>query len=198
MASPEGVAANWLLLTYRVPAKPASLRAAVRRKLTAAGAVYLSSACAIAPLSRPAERAMRRIRATISGAGGSAVLMAACALSGELELTGACNAVCDREYQAVIGDCLAAVADLGTLRAACEPRFQHLWRHDLMIRRLSSRYRAVRSRDVFDARLAQDAESALVGYRSAIDEYVGLVLAVESGPSAEAWSSSSSSQPPSR
>jgi len=182
MASPEEEAATWLVLTYRLPAKPASLRAAVRRKLTAAGAVYLSSACAIAPLSRPAERAMRRIRATISGAGGSAVLMAARALSGEMELTGACNAVCDREYQAVIDDCLAAVAELETLKAACELRFQHLRRQDIMVRQLTSRYRAVRSRDLFAARLAQDAESALVGYRLAIDEYAGLVLAVDSGP----------------
>jgi len=110
MASPEEDAATWLILTYRLPAKPASLRAAVRRKLTAADAVYLSSACAIAPLSRPAERAMRLIRATISGAGGSAVLMAARALSREMELTGACK---------------------------------HLWRQDIMVRQLTSRYRAV-------------------------------------------------------
>jgi hypothetical protein len=43
------------------------------------------------------------MRATISGAGGSAVLLAARALAGEPELTGEFSAVCDRESVSASG-----------------------------------------------------------------------------------------------
>jgi hypothetical protein len=182
MAASAGPAAEWLLLTYRLPVKPASLRAAVRRKLTAAGAVYLSPACAVAPLSGPAERAMRRMRATISGAGGSAVLLAGCALAGQPDLTGAFNAVRDREYEEIEADCRDAVACLEALTAACEFRYQRLWDKGVELRRLSVRDRAVRGRDLFGARQAQAAASALAAYRSAIDEYACRVYAAQSRP----------------
>jgi len=81
-ASDREDAAEWLVLVYRLPSKPASLRLTVRRKLTGT-AVYLSPACAAAPLSGPAERAMRQARTAITRAGGFAVLLAARALAGE-------------------------------------------------------------------------------------------------------------------
>ena len=76
---------TWLILVYQLPARPAGLKALVRRKLTAAGAVYLSRACAVAPAGPGArtERVMRRMRATIASAGGTAMLMRAVALGGE-------------------------------------------------------------------------------------------------------------------
>lgn len=61
--------ATWLVLVYRLPARPAGLKATVHWKLTAAVAAYLSRACAAAPAG-PAERVMRRMRATIADAGG--------------------------------------------------------------------------------------------------------------------------------
>lgn len=182
MAASDGNVLDWLVLTYQLPAKPASLRAAVRRKLTAAGAIYLSSACAVAPLSGPAERAMRRMRATITGAGGSAVLLAARALAGEPALTGEFNALCDREYQDIIGDCHDAVADLEALTAVGEFRYQQLWGMDIGFRRLSARYRAARGRDLFGAEEAQAASSALIKYQFAVDDYARGVYAADSRP----------------
>lgn len=166
-----GQAAEWLLLTYRLPAKPPSLRATVRRKLSAAGAVYLSPACAAAPLSAPAERAMRRARASIAAAGGSAVLLTGRALIGGPELTGAFNAVRDAEYQDVITGCRDALAELGELAAARDFRYQLLWDKDIGLRQLSARYRAVRGRDVLGSGQAGAAAAALARYRSALDEY---------------------------
>lgn len=177
----DGDAAGWLVLAYQLPTKPASLKAAVRRKLTAAGAVYLSSACAVAPLSGPAERAMRRIRAMIRRAGGSAVLLASRAPVGESELTGAFNGVCDHEYEDIIRGCHDAMADIEALTTACEFRYQPLWDKDISLRQLSARYRAVCARDLFGTRQAEAAASALAGYRSAINDYARRVYAADSG-----------------
>ena len=97
MAAPENAgSATWLILVYQLPAKPAGLRALVRRKLTAAGAVYVSPACAVAPAGRT-ERVMRRMRATIAGAGGTAMLLRAVALAGEEQIIAAVETARDRE-----------------------------------------------------------------------------------------------------
>jgi hypothetical protein len=180
--SSDGDAVEWLLLIYRLPDKPASLRAAVRRKLSAAGAVYLSSACAAALLSGKAERAMRRMRAAIIGAGGSAVLLAGRALAGEPELTGAYNAVRTHEYEDIAVGCQEAVAGLEALTAAREFRYQPLVDRDTGLRQLSARYRAVRDQDLFGARQAQTAAAALDRYRSALDGYAVSVYAADSRP----------------
>lgn len=175
-----GDAAQWLLLTYRLPDKPASLRAVVRRKLSAAGAVYLASACAAAPLSTPAERVMRQMSATITGAGGSAVLLAGRALAGQPELTGAFNAVRDLEYEDIIAGCREAAAGLQALMAAREFRYQPLWDRDIGLRQLSARYRAVRGRDRYGAGQAEAAAAALDQYRVALGEYAGYVYTTDS------------------
>lgn len=173
-------AARWLLLAYRLPDKPASLRAVVRRKLSAAGAVYLAAACAAAPLSAPAERVMRQMSATITGAGGSAVLLAGRAVAGQSELTGAFNGVRDLEYEDIIAGCREAAAGLETLTAAREFRYQPLWDGDIGLRQLSARYRAVRGRDRFGARQADAAAAALDQYRCALGQYAAHVYATDS------------------
>jgi hypothetical protein len=179
-APAAGTAAEWLLLAYRLPARPASLRAVVRRKLSAAGAIYLGSACAAAPLSSPAERVMRRMRATIAAAGGSAVLLGGRALAGGPELAGAFNATLDLEYAEVITGCDVAVVGLEALSAAGEFRYQPLWSCDVGLRQLSARFRAVRGQDRFGAQQADAAAAALNRYRSALNDYAARVYAAGS------------------
>ena len=100
MAAPEDAdSVTWLILVYQLPAKPAGLGALVRRRLTTAGAVYLSRACAVAsagPGGR-AERVMRRMRATIADAGGTAMLLRAVALGGQEQIIAAMETARDRE-----------------------------------------------------------------------------------------------------
>ena len=52
----------WLVLTYRLPAS-AALKAAIRRKLTGIGTMYLVNAVAVRSASPAAERALRQRRA---------------------------------------------------------------------------------------------------------------------------------------
>jgi hypothetical protein len=172
---------------YRLPDKPASLRATVRRKLTAAGAVYLSPACAAAPVSGPAERAMRRMRATVAGAGGTAVLLTGRALAGEHELTGAISALRDLEYDDIIAGCREGAARLEALTAASQFRYQLLWDSDIGLRRLSVSYQAVRGRDLFGARQAQTAADALARFRAALSESEAVKLNGTSGCLPSLW-----------
>jgi len=125
---------------------------------------------------------MRRARATITGAGGVAVLLAGRALVGESHLIAAFNAVRDSEYEDIIVGCRDAVARIEELTAVCEFRYQGLWEQDIGLRRMSGRYKDVRSRDAHAARQGQAAAAALSACRSALDEYASRVYAADRLP----------------
>ena len=168
--SADSGAVAWLILAYRLPPRPPSLRSLVHRKLTAAGAVYLSRACAAAPVG-DAERVMRAVRATIAATGGSAVLLRAQALSGGPEIAAAFNEARDREYETVITSCRDAAAAIETILAAGESRSGQLPDSDTELKRLDTRYRAAARHDLLGAAKAAAAMAALDGYRSLLDQY---------------------------
>ena len=92
-AAADPGALTWLMLVYRLPAKPAALEGMIRDRLTAAGAVYLSPEVAALPSSSAAERVLRRVQYVITDAGGSAILLYGEAIVGEAEMTAALNGV---------------------------------------------------------------------------------------------------------
>lgn len=167
---PDPGAVAWLVLVYRLPPKPPSLRSLVHRKLTSAGAVYLSPACAAAPAG-PAERVMRRMRATITAAGGPAVLLRARALSGAPEITAAFNAARDREYETIIISCRDAAVAIETMIETGNFSRGQLPGSDAAVERLDARYRAVARHDLLGAAKAADAVAALERYRLLLDQY---------------------------
>ncbi len=171
---------TWLVLVYHLPPGSSGLRSLVRRKLTAAGAVYLSRACAAVPAG-PAERVMRRMRATIVGAGGSAVLLRARELCGH-EVAAAFNRARDREYDDIIARCGDAVAAIETLIAAGELRWEQLSDNDARLKQLDTRYLTAGEYDLLGARKAQQVASDLARYRSVLDEYARRLDAADNSP----------------
>lgn len=171
-------AAGWLVLVYRLPQKPGALKSRVHRNLTTAGAVYLTAACALAPAG-PTERVMRRTRAMISDAGGSAVLLQAKALTGEEEITAALKGARDREYDDIIARCGNAVTTLEAMTRACDFRYQEVWKYDVGLRDLAAHCRTVGAADIQGAGKGREAVSALARYRLVLDEYSRDVYAAD-------------------
>jgi len=163
-------AAAWLLLVYRLPPRPGALKSRVHRNLTAAGAVYLTAACALAPTG-PTERVMRRTRAMIASAGGSAVLLRANALIGREEITAVLEGARDHEYDGIIARCDSAVTTLQAMTKASDFRYQEVWKHDDELRGLAETCRTVGAADVLGAGKGREAVSALARYRLILDEY---------------------------
>ena len=204
-------AGDWLVLVCQLPAKSAGLKSLVHRRLTAAGAVYLSRACVVAPAGvggaggagagASAERVMRRMRAIIADAGGTAVLLRAAALGGGEQLIAALEEARDREYDEIIAGCREGLTVVGALIEARDFRYAELSEGDTRLKRLDARYRAVESRSTpwaepagpqagagvagvavagAVAGKAREAASALAGYRSALDVYGSGVYATDS------------------
>jgi len=182
MAAPGGAGGvTWLVLVYQLPAKPGGLKSLVHRKLTAAGAVYLSRACAVTPAGpgASAERAMRQVRAAIAGAGGTAVLLRADALGGEEQIIAALETARDSEYDDITARCGEGLAFIEALTEAGDFRYERLWEIDARLKRLHARYRTMSARGPADAGKAPEAASALASYRSALDEYASSVYATD-------------------
>jgi hypothetical protein len=187
MAAPEDAgSATWLVLVYQLPAKPGGLKTLVQRRLTAAGAVYLSRACAVAPAGAPTERAIRRVRAAIAEAGGTAVLLRADAIGGEEQIAAALETARDREYDEITSRCHDGLAVIAALIEAGDFRYERLWDIDRRLKRLDARHRTMSTRvsrgtaGAAGAGKAREAASALAGFRAALDGYASSVYATDS------------------
>jgi hypothetical protein len=179
LARPPG-RVTWLVLVYRLPpGKPGALAVAVRRRLTRVGAVYLAKAVAAVPECAAAQRVLRRLCSQISDAGGSAEVLRAEAIDGELDMIAAYNAARDQEYREIITQCRDAVAVIEDLAESGHFRFAQLWEKDKELKQISARYDAIREQDSLGASEASAAGSALARYRAVLDDHSARVYETE-------------------
>jgi hypothetical protein len=164
----------WLILAYRLATRP-GLKTAVRRRLTAIGAVFPVNAVAAVPASPAAERTFRRLCRTIANAGGSAQILRAEVIEGAPDLVAAFNAARDEEYAEIMADCGEVMTALETLMANGQFRYGDLGEKDAEVRRLSLRNDAIRARDTFGAASAEAAAAALARCRVALDGFAARV-----------------------
>ena len=162
MNGEAGPAPDWLILAYRLPARP-GLKATIRRRLAATGAVYLANAVAATPASPAAERAFRRLRNVIGEAGGSAQVLRAAPIEGGASLGRAFNAAREQEYAEIVAAC-------GDLMAAIEDMTADLREMDAALARLSGRHDTIRARDTLGAANAEAALASLTKCRAMLDD----------------------------
>jgi hypothetical protein len=172
----------WLVLAYRLPARP-GLKATIRRRLAASGAVYLANAVAAVPASPAAERAFRRLRSMIDEAGGSAQVLRAAAIEGGADLARTFNAARDQEYGQVITGCGGLAGEIEALTAAGCFRYADLASSDAELTRLSARYETTRALDALGSASAGQARSALAACRTVLDDFARHVDQAEAASS---------------
>jgi hypothetical protein len=165
--------ASWLVLTYHVPGETARLRVSVRRRLNAAGAVYLANSVAALPAAPAAERLLRRLRSDISRAGGAAQLLRADPVAGGADLIRLYNAARDDEYARIIAGCDELLGTIGSWPAASRPGPADLAAADRALARLARWDEQARARDAFGARQAGSAAAALAKCGEALDSAAG-------------------------
>jgi hypothetical protein len=160
----------WLILSYQLRGGQ-SLRATIRRRLTAVGAVFPAPAIAALPASPPAERALRRIRKMISEAGGSAQVLRGEVLEGAPQLAEAFNNVREQEYAKIVTECAHFVVGLETLTAAGQFRYSDLAGKEADLDRLCARRDAIQTFDLLGAANAQLAHSAVANCDAVLNDF---------------------------
>lgn len=168
----------WLVLAYRLPTSH-GLKTAVRRRLTAIGAVFPANAVAALPASPAAERAFRRVRRLIGEAGGSAQVLRAEVIEGAADLVAAFNAAREQEYAEIIAGCGEVIAGIEALAVADQFRYPDLGEKDAELKRLSMRIETIRTRDTFGAANAESARSALNRCRAVLDDFAARVNQID-------------------
>jgi len=71
---------TWLLLTYKVPADPATKRVALWRRLKSIGAIYLQNGICLLPKTDDHVRRLKMLENDIAEMGGEAVILETVAL----------------------------------------------------------------------------------------------------------------------
>ena len=148
---------RWLILVHRIPARPLYLRAKIRQRLAAAGALAVKNAVYLLPRRDDGREDLEWIAQEITASGGDAHLF-----EGEFvdpQATAAAIAQFrdfrEAEYRALADEARTA-AKAATNRSGSLSLGQV---HD----RLARRFQQIRRQDFFDARGRAEAERALTG-----------------------------------
>ncbi len=161
---------SWLLLTYRLPAESARLRAALSRRLKRAGAVYLAPSVAVLPDSPAGERLLRRLRSQVRDMGGTAQVLRADALAGQADVIGQFDAARDGEYAPVIAACGDLLIGIKSRMIDGRCTLAELNQCDRELEKLTRRNAKVRAVDGLGASQAEQAGAALAKCQEALDE----------------------------
>jgi hypothetical protein len=175
----EPAGTRWLLLAYRVPSEPTRLRAAVWRRLKAAGAIYLQNSVAVLPDDRRNERTLRALRAEIVEMGGTAQLMRADTLVGGSDIVSAFNAARDDEYEEIVDRCRDFLAEIDKETAAEHFTYGELEENDEDLAKLRRWYDKVAARDTLHAAGAAEARDGLQRCAEALDGFADRVYAAD-------------------
>lgn len=157
----NGGGERWLLLAFRLPARPAYLRVKTWRRLQALGAVAVKNAAYALPASAEAQEDFGWLAKEIAEAGGEALVCEARLVEGmtDTELRALFDRARDADYEALAGEArqlaaeLDAAAQTGGEPADARPR----------LARLRARLEQVAAIDFFGAHGRQAAESLLAG-----------------------------------
>jgi DNA-binding transcriptional regulator PaaX len=159
---PQRGAVTWLVLVYKVPAAPSRLRAGVRRRLKALGAVYLQHGVAALPHSPAAERALRNLCREIRVSDGIAELLHCRTLAGQSDVAAIYSHARDDEYRDLIGHCQDFAGHVERLIVEQRHSYEELKKRAESLAKLRGVGEEIHARDVLGAQGRDEATSALI------------------------------------
>jgi hypothetical protein len=169
---------SWLLLTYKVPAEPATKRVALWRKIKALGAIYLQNGVCVLPRSDENIRRLKMMENDISEMGGEAVLLETTALdSGQNDkVIARFRADRDEHYKEFIGRCDEFEKEIAKEITIQKFTYAELEEEDTDLRKLQDWLEKIKRLDFYGALLANQATERLRGCERALDAYAKQVF----------------------
>jgi hypothetical protein len=162
----------WHLITYRLPAEPSRHRVAAWRQLRRLGAVPLQQGTWAVPAGEPFDAGLARVTKAIAAAGGEPVVLAvADDDAGATRLESRFTEQRQAEWGEFIADCGKYEAELAGEVAKGKLTLAELDEEEQSLERLRRWYRAIRTRDLFGAPSAADAERRLKECAEALEQF---------------------------
>ena len=168
----------WLLLTYKVPADPATKRVALWRKIKGLGAVYLQNGVCLLPRTDDNMRRLKMLENDVAEMGGESVLLETTALDplqGE-KVAGRFRADRDEHYREFIGRCDEFEKEIAKEIAIKKFTYAELEEEDTDLRKLQDWLEKIKKLDFYGASLAEEAAQRLKTCEAVLDAYAKQVF----------------------
>jgi len=171
----------WMILIYKVPAEPSTLRVRAWRKIKDMGALYLQQSVAIYPKIKHLVEKFSDLVAEIRASEGEALLFEVINLSGEEEeaLIFKFNEQRNLEYRELMDKCEDFFAEIKKETERQNFTFAELEENDEELDKLSRWYEKIKERDFFEASMRQKAEEMLARCREMFFEFAQTVYKKE-------------------
>jgi hypothetical protein len=169
---------RWLLLTYKVPAEPATKRVALWRRIKGLGAIYLQNGVCLLPCTDDNTRRLKMLENDIAEMGGESVLLETAALDpgqGE-KVIARFRADRDEHYREFIGRCDEFEKEIAREVAIRKFTYAELEEEDTDLRKLQDWLEKIRKLDFYAASLAEQATQRLKTCESVLDAYAKQVF----------------------
>lgn len=169
---------TWLLLTYKVPAEPATKRVALWRRLKSIGAIYLQNGVCLLPKTDDHVRRVKMLDNDISEMGGEAVILETVALdkAQEEKVIARFKADRDEQYREFLGRCAGFEAEIAKEFAINKFTYAELDEEDTDLKKLQGWLEKIKKLDFYGATLAVQAEERLNACETLLDSYAQRVF----------------------
>src|SRR5215831_18985378 len=169
---------RWLLLTYKVPAEPASKRVALWRRVRGMGAVYLQNGVCLLPKTDDHARRLKMMENDIAEMGGEAVLLDTVALDRAQEDKVVTRFKADRDdaYREFIDKCDDFEAEIAKETAAQHFTYNELEENDVELKKLQGWLEKIKKLDFYGGVLAGEAGARLKTCENLLDAYAQQVF----------------------
>ena len=169
---------RWLLLTYKVPAEPASKRVALWRRVRGMGAVYLQNGVCLLPKTDDHARRLKMMENDIAEMGGEAVLLDTVALDRAQEDKVVTRFKADRDdaYREFIDKCDDFEAEIAKETAAQHFTYNELEENDVELKKLQGWLEKIKKLDFYGGELATEASERLKSCENLLDAYARRVF----------------------
>ena len=168
----------WLLLTYKVPAEPASKRVALWRRLKSMGAIYLQNGVCLLPKTDDHVRRLKMLENDIAEMGGEAVILAAAALDRlqESKVVARFNVDRDDAYREFIDKCDDFETEIAKETTAQHFTYNELEENDVELKKLQGWLAKIKKLDFYGGVLAPKAVERLKACETLLDSYAQQVF----------------------
>lgn len=169
---------KWLLLTYKVPAEPATRRVALWRRLKGMGAIYLQNGVCLLPKTDDHTRRLKMLENEVAEMGGEAVILETVALdkAQEDKVVDRFKADRNEQYREFLGRCAGFEAEIAKEFSINKFTYAELEEEDTDLKKLQGWLEKIRKLDFYGAPLAGEAETKLRACEALLETYAQRVF----------------------
>lgn len=154
---------SWIVLSYKVPSEPSTIRVRVWRTLKALGVVYIQQSVCVAPETAEVKKKIQSLKKLIESSEGEALLLEVSKFTDvtEEELTEIFNKQRIAEYEEFIEGCNNFLHEIETETMKCKFTYHEVEENEAELGKLKRWYKKITKRDFFSCTNSMQAKQKL-------------------------------------